>query len=102
MLEDKRTFVVHAEVNAILNSTKNLKGCTMYVKLFPCNECTKFIIQSGIKKVVYLSDEDNHKDHNKAAKMMFESAKVETVHFIPQRKTITLDFTKFQENNTKR
>ena len=101
ILEDKRTYVVHAEVNAILNSNKNLEWCTLYVKLFPCNECTKFIIQSWIKKVVYLSDEDSHKDHNKAAKKMFKSANIETVHFIPTRKTITIDFTKFQKDTTK-
>lgn len=100
-LEDKRTYVVHAEVNAIVNSTKNLTWCTMYVKLFPCNECAKFIIQSGIKKIIYLSDEDSHKDHNKAAKKMFKSANIEMVLLVPERKKILLDFTKFQEASTK-
>ena len=46
----KYPYVVHAEANAILNSTKDLHGSRMYVALFPCNECTKLIIQSGIKK----------------------------------------------------
>jgi dCMP deaminase len=55
--ETKYAYVCHAELNAILNSTReNLKGCTLYVSLSPCNECAKAIIQSGIKKVVYLSD----------------------------------------------
>ena len=56
MLETKYAFVVHAELNAILNSTRNLHGCTLYVSLFPCNECAKAIIQSGIRKIVYEDD----------------------------------------------
>lgn len=52
-LDTKYMYVCHAELNAILNSTKNLSGCTLYATLFPCNECAKAIIQSGIKRVVY-------------------------------------------------
>ena len=54
--ETKYAYVCHAEANAILNSTKTLKWATIYVSLFPCNECAKLIIQSWIKKIVYLSD----------------------------------------------
>ena len=50
-------YVCHAELNAILNSAhNNLKGARVYVTLFPCNECTKAIIQSGIAEVVYYHD----------------------------------------------
>lgn len=50
--------VVHAEANAILHKTCiDLSGCTLYVTLFPCNECAKLIIQSGIKKVYFLEGE---------------------------------------------
>ena len=52
----KYAYVVHAELNAILNSTQQLCGCTNYVSLFPCNECSKAIIQSGIKEIVYADD----------------------------------------------
>ena len=52
----KYAYVVHAELNAILNSTQQLCGCTIYVSLFPCNECSKAIIQSGIKEIVYADD----------------------------------------------
>ena len=52
----KYAYVVHAELNAILNSTQQLSGCTIYVSLFPCNECSKAIIQSGIKEIVYAND----------------------------------------------
>ncbi|XP_047667854.1 deoxycytidylate deaminase-like [Tachysurus fulvidraco] len=56
-LENKHLYVCHAELNAIMNKTSvDVKGCTMYVTLFPCNECAKVIIQSGIKEVVYLSN----------------------------------------------
>ena len=56
-IETKYPYVCHAELNAILNSTiSSLKGATLYVALFPCNECAKAIIQTGIKELVYLSD----------------------------------------------
>ena len=78
-LETKYPFVVHAELNAILNSTQKLTGCTIYVSLFPCNECAKAIIQSGIRCVVYESDKYNGTDENIASKMMFRDAGVELV-----------------------
>ena len=49
----KYPYVVHAELNAILNSKNDLRGCSIYVSLFPCNECAKAIIQSGISRIVY-------------------------------------------------
>ena len=57
-LDSKYLYVCHAEFNAILNTRNGsaLKGCTVYVTLFPCNECTKAIIQSGIKEIVYADD----------------------------------------------
>lgn len=75
-LETKYPFVMHAEQNAILNSIKKLSDCTIYVGLFPCHECAKSIIQSGIKEVVFLSDKYDGTDSNKASKMMFDSSKV--------------------------
>lgn len=55
-VDTKYAYVVHAELNAILNATSNLEGCSIYVSLFPCNECAKAIVQSGIKTVVYEDD----------------------------------------------
>lgn len=75
-LETKYPYVVHAELNAILNSIQNLSGCTLYVSLFPCNECAKAIIQSGISKVVYESDKYNGSEDNLASKRMFQDAGV--------------------------
>ncbi|WP_394697930.1 deoxycytidylate deaminase [uncultured Ilyobacter sp.] len=75
-LETKYPFVMHAEQNAILNSIKKLSDCTVYVGLFPCHECAKSIIQSGIKEVVFLSDKYDGTDSNKASKMMFDSSGV--------------------------
>ena len=66
-LETKYPYVVHAEPNAILNCTSSLKGATLYVTLFPCNECAKLIIQSGIKEVVFLSDKYASSENNIAA-----------------------------------
>ena len=79
MLETKYAFVVHAELNAILNSTRNLHGCTLYVSLFPCNECAKAIIQSGIRKIVYEDDKYATEDNVIASKKMLNAAGVELV-----------------------
>lgn len=91
MLNTKYPFVVHAELNAILNAKgKDLSGCKIYVALFPCNECAKAIIQSGISKVVYLSDKYSNTDSVKASKMMFKCAGVELRQLVPSYKEINL------------
>lgn len=72
----------HAEVNAILNkNSSDVKNCTIYVGLFPCNECAKVIIQSGIKLVIYMSDKHAHKLETVAAKRMFDAAGVAYRYF---------------------
>ncbi len=77
-LETKYPYVCHAELNAILNNPGiSLKGCSIYVPLFPCNECCKAIIQAGIRRVIYLSDKYAETDGVKASKRMMEAAHVE-------------------------
>ena len=52
-------FVLHAEANAILKlaaSTQSAKDATLYLTLSPCKECSKLILQAGIKKIVYIDD----------------------------------------------
>ena len=78
-LSTKYAYVVHAELNAILNSARPVKGCTLYVSLFPCNECAKAIIQSGIKKVIYESDKYNGTEGNIASKKMLNDAGIELI-----------------------
>jgi dCMP deaminase len=90
--ETKYPYVVHAEVNAILNSTKQLYGARMYVALFPCNECAKLIIQSGIVEVIYLSDKYKDTDSVKAAKKMFDMAKVKYRKLQPTIKELTIKY----------
>ena len=75
-LETKYPFVVHAELNAILNSKNSVKNCKIYVSLFPCNECAKAIIQSGIKEVVYESDKYADTLGVIASKKMLECANI--------------------------
>lgn len=90
-LETKYPFVVHAELNAILNAKgKDLSGCRIYVALFPCNECAKAIIQSGINEVVYLSDKYSETDSVKASKRMFNCAKVKLKQLQPTHEKIEL------------
>ena len=91
-LETKYPYVCHAELNAILNSIQSLKDCIIYVALFPCNECSKAIIQSGIKEIVYLSDKHNGTDANKASKKMLETAGIKFRQFTPKLKKLEINF----------
>ena len=78
-LETKYPYVCHAELNAILNYRGNrldLKDSKIYVDLFPCNECAKAIIQSGINEVIYLSDKYRDTDSNKASRLLFDKCGV--------------------------
>jgi len=76
-LQTKYPFVCHAELNAILNNIgMDLRGCKIYTALFPCNECTKAIIQSGITEVIFLSDKYEGTDAAKASRLMLEKAGV--------------------------
>ena len=85
-LDTKYMYVCHAELNAILNSAhNNLKGARVYVTLFPCNECAKAIIQSGISEVVYYGDKYHDSDSSVAARFMFKKAGVRLTAYTPQR-----------------
>lgn len=78
-LDTKYPYVCHAEMNAILNyrgSTKDLENAKIYVDLFPCNECAKIIIQSGIKEVIYLSDKYAESENNIASRKLFDECGV--------------------------
>lgn len=102
VLETKYAFVCHAEMNAILNyrgSRKDLENAKIYVDLFPCNECAKLIVQSGIKEVIYLSDKFKNKngvktedsDSVKASKLMFDECGVKYHSIELDNSLITID-----------
>ena len=93
--DTKYRYVVHAELNAILNARgKDLKDSRLYVDLFPCNECAKAIIQSGIAEVVYLYDKYADSDATIASKKMLTSAGVKLTQFTTDKDSITLNFKK--------
>ena len=93
--ETKYPFVVHAELNAILNSRgKSLSGAKIYVDLFPCNECAKAIIQSGIREVIYLYDKYADTAATIASKRMLSAAGVSFRQFSTSIEKIEIDFTK--------
>ena len=70
-------IVCHAEMNAILNkNSADVKGCTMYVALFPCNECAKLVIQAGIKEVIYCCDKYHEKPEFVASRCLLDMAGV--------------------------
>ena len=82
-LDSKYLYVCHAEFNAILNTRNGsaLRGCTLYVTLFPCNECTKAIIQTGIKEVVYISNKYENTTGVQASMRMLMLAGVKIRHY---------------------
>lgn len=88
----KYPFVVHSELNAILNFRGgSLEGSTLYVSLFPCNECAKAIIQAGIKKVIYGENKYPDSMAVRASKRMFEAAGVVLEQYKPGQKKIEID-----------
>lgn len=98
-LDSKYLYVCHAEMNAVLNKNcSDVKGCAIYVGLFPCNECAKIIIQSGIKEVVYISDKHSHKAHTVAAKKLFDAVGIKYRQYTPAKKQIVIDFSEVESN----
>jgi dCMP deaminase len=92
-LETKYPYVCHAELNAVLNSiTRDLRGCRLYVALFPCNECAKVIIQSGIKEIIYLSDKYSETRQVQASKRLFKSAGVKWRRIVTEREKVTIHY----------
>ncbi len=90
--DTKYPFVCHGELNAILNAGgQDLRGARIYVALFPCNECAKAIIQSGIKEVIYISDKYAETPSTLASKRMFSAAGVKLTHF-ESDKNLTISF----------
>jgi dCMP deaminase len=101
-LDTKYPYVCHAELNAILNkNTADLKGCRIYVTLFPCNECAKLIIQCGITRVIYLSDKYRDSDASQAARRMFEMAGVDCVPFKPAIDQVVINFAQAAKDATR-
>ncbi|KAJ1439827.1 cytidine deaminase-like protein [Ochromonadaceae sp. CCMP2298] len=96
-LDTKYPYVCHAEVNAILNkNSADVKGCSIYVALFPCNECAKMIIQSGITEVVYLSDKYKETASMRASRRMMSMAKLCLRQYTPTQREVTIDFSQIQ------
>lgn len=90
-LNTKYVYVCHAELNAILNySGTNMKGAKLYATLFPCNECTKAIIQSGIREIIYMDDKYAETDAVIASKRMMDAAGVAYRLYTPIDKDINL------------
>lgn len=90
--DTKYPFVCHAELNAILNSPSLMdnKNAKIYVALFPCNECAKAIIQSGIKEIIYACDKYAQTDAVIASKMMLDRAGVKYRKYESKGKKLTL------------
>ena len=91
--DTKYPYVVHAELNSILNASgKSLANAKLYVALFPCNECAKAIIQSGIKEVIYLSDKYHDTPETTASRRMLSAAGIRLTQLKPTKAQIVLGF----------
>lgn len=92
-LDTKYMYVCHAELNAILNhasGTGSLRGARIYTTLFPCNECAKALIQSGIREVIYYEDKYPDSDSVIASKRMFDMVGVTYKHYGKSGRSVTL------------
>lgn len=97
ILDTKQLYVCHAELNAVLNkNSTDVKDCTVYVALFPCNECAKVLIQSRIKEVVYYSDKYHHKVEFKASRRMLDMAGIKHRQYRPKQGKIVIDFSSIE------
>lgn len=90
-LNTKYAYVCHGELNAILNSPAPVNGCKIYVALFPCNECAKAIIQSGIKEIIYMQDKYKDTDSVIASKKMLDACGVKYRQYKVSGKKVILD-----------
>lgn len=91
----KYNYVVHAELNAILNARgRDLRGATLYVDLFPCNECAKAIIQSGISELVYLYNKYPDSNATLASERMLKSAGIKIRRLEANIENINISFKK--------
>lgn len=90
--DNKYLTVAHSELNAILNyrgDLRDLKGATLYVTLFPCNECAKAIIQTGISRVVYLDDKYHDSVSSHVSRKMFNTTNTEFIQFKPSLESMS-------------
>lgn len=77
-LDTKYPYVCHAEENAVYNSRGSVAGATLYCTLFPCHECAKAIIQTGVQTVVFESDKYHGEKEWEAARRLFAATGVTT------------------------
>jgi len=90
-LDNKYVYSTHGELNAILNYRGgSLEGAKLYVTLFPCNECAKAIIQSGIRTIVYDSDKYSDTPAVMASKRMLDAAGVTYYQYVHTNRDIML------------
>ena len=90
-LDNKYLYVCHAEFNAILNSYAPVKGCKIYVTLFPCNECAKALIQAGIKEVIYLEEKYPDSIQDRASKRLLMMAGIPFRKYVGRKIAIEVE-----------
>jgi dCMP deaminase len=82
--EKKYAYVVHAETNAIYNASTSVRGCRLYATLFPCNECAKALIQTGIREIIYADDFYHDDPQWVASRRMLDLAGVTYRQYVPR------------------
>ena len=98
--DTKYAYVCHAEMNAVMNkNSSDVKKCTIYVTLFPCNECTKIIIQAGISRIVYFSKKGEDNVLHRCSTRMLDLAGISYRQFIPRQDKLVIDFNVYPDVN---
>lgn len=87
---NKHSYVCHAEMNAILSNNSSCKNCVLYTTLFPCNECAKMIIQSGIKEIVYHHTKNKDRPSSRASQRLLDMVKIKQRQFRATKNEIVI------------
>jgi dCMP deaminase len=90
-METKYARVCHAELNTILLSRGDIENTRLYVTLFPCNECAKAIIQSGVKEIIYYDDKYADADNVIISKALFDEAGIKYYLYEKENKKIEIE-----------
>jgi dCMP deaminase len=93
-LENKYMYIIHAEPNAIYHASESVKNCTMYLNWFPCAECAKAIVQSGIKRLIYLkhAPTDRYQVSMEGAKKILTLGGVDVVEYASNKHDLVIKF----------
>ncbi|KAF4659288.1 hypothetical protein FOZ61_004846 [Perkinsus olseni] len=96
--QEKHMYICHATINAIMNKNQHsVRDCRIYATAFPCCECAKFIVQSGIRRIAYVADEQEdgaleESPSMEAGRVMFSLAGISMIPIKLKRKELVVEY----------